>query len=107
MHLKKRRTLMKRARVLGGSKKKLLKQAKVAVTRAGAYAYRDRRVKKREFRRLWNVRINAAVRSYGLSYSAFMNLLKKAGIGLDRKILAMLGAEKPAVFAKIVEQVKK
>ena len=79
----------------------------MAVTRAGAYAYRDRRVKKREFRRLWNVRINAVVRSYGLSYSAFMNLLKKAGIGLDRKILAMLGAEKPAVFAKIVEQVKK
>ncbi|HBF67417.1 MAG TPA: 50S ribosomal protein L20 [Candidatus Magasanikbacteria bacterium] len=107
MHLKKRRTLMKRAKGFGGSRKKLLKQAKVAVTRAGAYAYRDRRVKKREFRRLWNVRINAAVRSYGLSYSAFMNLLKKAGIGLDRKILAMLGAEKPAVFAKIVEQVKK
>lgn len=98
---------MKRASGFGGSRKKLLKQVKVAVLRAGAYAYRDRRAKKRDFRRLWQIRINAAVREHGLSYSAFMNLLKKSGSALDRKILATLAAEQPAVFAKIAESVKK
>jgi large subunit ribosomal protein L20 len=104
-HLKKRRKITKLAKGYRWKRSNLLKQAKTAVTRAGAFAYRDRRNKKRDFRRLWQVRINAAARLNGLSYSKFMNLLKKAEIGLDRKILSKLGAEKPKVFTKIVESV--
>jgi len=80
--------------------------AKQAVMRAGQYAYRDRRNKKRVFRALWITRINAASREHGLTYSVFMNGLKKAAIGLDRKVLAdMAVMDKPA-FAAIVNQVK-
>lgn len=105
-HLKKRRALMKRVKGFGGGRKSLIKQAKTADTRAGMHAYRDRRVKKRFFRRLWNVRINAAVRQFGLSYSAFTGKLKENQIGLNRKMLANIAAEKPAVFEKIVDAVK-
>ena len=81
--------------------------AKQAVIRALQYAYRDRRLKKRDFRRLWIARINAAARINGISYSRFMNGLKKSGILLDRKILADIAVTDPAAFTQICEQVKK
>ena len=80
--------------------------AKQAVMRAGQYAYRDRRDKKHVFRRLWIARINAATRSNGLAYSRFMNGLKKAGVMLDRKVLADMAVFDKAGFASLVEQAK-
>ena len=80
--------------------------AKNAVTKAGQYAYRDRRARKREFRALWIARINAAVREMGMSYSAFMNGLKKASIDIDRKVLADLAVHDKPAFSKIAEQAK-
>jgi large subunit ribosomal protein L20 len=89
-----------------GRRKNVWRIANEAVMKAGQYAYRDRRVRKREFRALWIARINAAARECGLSYSAFMNGLKKASIDLDRKVLADLAVfDKPA-FAKIADQAK-
>src|SRR3954466_5190744 len=89
-----------------GRRNAVYRIAKEAVMKAGQYAYRDRRVRKREFRALWIARINAAARECGLSYSAFMNGLKKASIDLDRKVLADLAVfDKPA-FAKIADQAK-
>ena len=87
-----------------GRRGNVYRVAKEAVMKAGQYAYRDRRVRNREFRALWIARINAAARECGLSYSAFMNGLKKASIDLDRKVLADLAVfDKPA-FAKIADQ---
>ena len=80
--------------------------AKQAVMKAGQYAYRDRRNKKRVFRRLWIARINAATRALGLTYSQFINGLNKAGLGLDRKVLSDIVIHDEAAFARIVEQVK-
>ncbi len=80
--------------------------AKEAVMKAGQYAYRDRRTRKREFRVLWIARINAAVREHGLTYSAFMNGIKKSAIEIDRKVLADLAVADKAAFAKIVGDVK-
>ena len=80
--------------------------AKEAVTKAGQYQYRDRRQKKREFRVLWIARINAAARELGMSYSAFMNGLKKASIDIDRKVLADLAVNDKMAFGKIAEQAK-
>ena len=80
--------------------------AKEAVMKAGQYQYRDRRQKKREFRRLWIARINAAARELGMSYSVFMNGLKKASIDIDRKVLADLAVYDKAAFGKIAEQAK-
>jgi large subunit ribosomal protein L20 len=89
-----------------GRRKNVWRIANEAVMKAGQYAYRDRRVRKREFRALWIARINAAARECGLSYSAFMNGLKRASIDLDRKVLADLAVfDKPA-FAKIASQAK-
>ena len=89
-----------------GRRKNVYRIAKQAVMKAGQYAYRDRRQKKRQFRQLWITRINAASRECGLAYSRFMNGLKKAGIEVDRKVLADLAVfDKPA-FAKFVEQAK-
>ena len=89
-----------------GRRKNVYRVAKRAVMKAGQYAYRDRRQRKRQFRQLWIVRINAAARENGLSYSKFMNGLKKASINIDRKVLADLAVfDKPA-FAKLVEQAK-
>ena len=89
-----------------GRRSRVYRVAKQAVMRAGQYAYRDRRNKKRVFRALWITRINAASREHGLTYSVFMNGLKRAAIGLDRKVLAdMAVMDKPA-FAAIVNQVK-
>ena len=89
-----------------GRRKNVYRVAKQAVMKAGQYAYRDRRAKKREFRRLWIARINAASRALGLTYSRFMAGLKKAQIEVDRKVLADLAVNDPAGFASIVDKVK-
>ena len=89
-----------------GRRKNVYRIAKQAVMKAGQYAYRDRRNKKRVFRRLWIARINAATRALGLTYSQFINGLNKAGLGLDRKVLSDIAIHDEAAFARIVEQVK-
>ncbi len=82
------------------------KNAEESVRRALAYAYRDRRVKKREFRKLWIARINAAVREYGLNYSRFMHSLSEKGINLNRKVLSELAIRQPEEFKALVESIK-
>ena len=89
-----------------GRRNNVFRIAKEAVMKAGQYQYRDRRNKKREFRALWIARINAAVRELGMTYSAFMNGLRKAEIEVDRKVLADLAVHDKAAFAKIAEQAK-
>jgi large subunit ribosomal protein L20 len=89
-----------------GRRGNVFRVAKQAVMRAGQYAYRDRRNKKRVFRSLWITRINAAVREHGMSYSVFISGLKKAAIDLDRKVLADLAVTDKAAFAAIVSQVR-
>ena len=89
-----------------GRRKNVYRIAKQAVMKAGKYAYRDRRNKKRVFRALWITRINAAVREHGMTYSVFINGLKKASIGLDRKVLADLAVTDKAAFKAVVEQVR-
>ncbi len=106
-HTKRRKNVLSKTKGMMWGRKSKLRLARVAALKAGVYAYRDRRRKKRDFRRLWQIRINAAVRPLGMNYSAFMNGLKKAGIALDRKILAGLAKDNPNVFEKIVESVKK
>ncbi len=98
--------ILKRAKGYQGARSRVYRVAKQAVIKAGQYAYRDRRVKKREFRALWIARINAGARECGLSYSRLMNGLKRAGIEIDRKVLADLAVfDKPA-FAAVAEQAK-
>ena len=89
-----------------GRRSNVYRIAKEAVMKAGQYQYRDRRNKKREFRALWIARINAAVRELGMSYSMFMNGLKKASIDIDRKVLSDLAIHDKAAFSKIAEQAK-
>ena len=89
-----------------GARRKVYRVAKQAVTKAGQYAYRDRRQRKRQFRRLWIVRINAAARQFGLSYSRFMDGLNKAGIEVDRKVLADLAVHDIAAFGVLAEKAK-
>ena len=101
-----RKKVLKKAKGYFGGRRKLYRTAKETVLRAGAFAYRDRRQKKRLARGLWIVRINAACRELGLSYSVFMNRLKKAGVTLDRKILADLAMNDPGAFAKLAERAK-
>ena len=103
-HLKRRRRLMKRVKGFEAGRKNLIKLAKTAVLKAGAHAYRDRRVKKRTMRGLWQIRINAATREYGLSYSAFIFALKKKAIKLDRKVLSQIAVKHPQIFAIIMKQ---
>jgi large subunit ribosomal protein L20 len=103
---KTRRTYFKRAKGFTGGRNRLWKTVMNAVDRAGKYAYRDRKVRKRDFRRLWIARINAAVRAYGLSYSQFIHGAQLAGVALDRKSLAALAIEQPEAFAKVCEEVK-
>ena len=102
----KRKKLSKLTKGYFQNKSKLYKFMKEASEKAGVYAYVGRKRKKRDYRSLWIIRINAAARENGLSYSAFMRGLKVAGIGLDRKQLAELAAKEPAAFAKIVEKAK-
>lgn len=103
---KKRRKVMKAAKGYHGGKGRLLRLAKETVGRALRYAYRDRRVRKREFRALWIIRVNAAAREHGLSYSQFMHGLSKAGVEVDRKVLADLAVNEPTAFAVLVEKAK-
>jgi large subunit ribosomal protein L20 len=103
---KKRREVLEAAKGYRGSRRIRYRVAKEQVMHSGAYAYRDRRDRKAQFRRLWIARINAATRPHGLSYSRFMNGLKVAGIEVDRKILADLAVRDPAAFAGLVEQAK-
>ena len=88
------------------ARRKTYKAAKQAVTKAGQYAYRDRRVRKREFRGLWIARINAAARENGMSYSRFMNGLKKSAIDIDRKVLADIAVRDKKTFSALAEQAK-
>jgi large subunit ribosomal protein L20 len=104
--LLRRKKILKLAKGFFGAKRKNYRTAKEAVEKALTYAYRDRKNRKRDFRRLWNVRINAAVRNYDLSYSRFIFGLKKADIKLNRKILSNLAASEPETFGQIVEKVK-
>ncbi len=98
--------VLKQAKGYRGSRNSVYRVAKQAVTKAGQYAYRDRRRKKRDFRSLWIVRINAAARECGLSYSNFMNGLKKAQINLDRKSLASIAVHDSATFSLLAEKAK-
>ena len=104
--LKRRKRLLKRVKGFRGSLHKKKRQARAFAIRADRYAYRDRRNKKRDFRRLWIVRISAALTDRGLSYSQFMNGLKKADITLNRKVLAALAIEEPGQFDEIVAKAK-
>lgn len=102
-----RKKVLKLAKGYWGRRKNCVRTAKDAVAKAGKYAYRDRKVKKREFRRLWITRISAAVRADGMNYSRFINGLKKADIALDRKALSNLAIEDPKAFSAIVVEAKK
>ena len=103
---RRRNRVLKLAKGFRGRSKNTIRQAHGRVEKALTYAYRDRKQKKREFRRLWIQRINAASREHGLSYSQFMFGIKQANIEIDRKSLADLGANSPEAFGKIVEIVK-
>jgi large subunit ribosomal protein L20 len=103
---RRRKKVMKQAKGYVGGRRKLFRTAKETVLRAGAFAYRDRKQKKRQFRSLWITRVNAACRQAGLSYSVFIGGLKRAGIALDRKILADLAVNDPTTFAKLAETAK-
>ena len=103
---KAKRRLFKKAKGFRGGRGKLLRTVKETLVRAGVFAYRDRKVRKRDFRRLWITRLNAACRAHGLRYSEFIFGLKKAGIELDRKVLSEMAIHEPTEFASVVEQVK-
>ncbi|MFA4845532.1 MAG: 50S ribosomal protein L20 [Patescibacteria group bacterium] len=105
-HVKRRKSLLKKTKGMMWGRKSKIRLARPAMLKAGVNAYRDRRNKKRSFRRLWQVRINAAVRPLGLSYSKFIDGLTKAGITLDRKVLSILAKDYPTVIAQIVEKIK-
>ena len=98
--------ILKQAKGYYGARSRVFRVAKLAVTKAGQYAYRDRRQRKRQFRALWITRINAQSRANGLSYSRLINGLKKADIALDRRVLADLAVHDKPAFAAIVEQAK-
>ena len=100
---RRRKKVLKLARGFRGGRSKLFRTAADAVDKALMYAYRDRRVRKRDFRKLWITRINAAVRMHNLSYSKFIHGLKLAGVELDRKVMAELAISDPAGFAKIAD----
>ncbi|MBN1911485.1 MAG: 50S ribosomal protein L20 [Pirellulales bacterium] len=103
---KAKRRLFRKVKGYRGGRGTLLRSAKETLLRAGAYAFRDRRARKREFRKLWIIRINAAVRMRGLRYSEFIHGLDKANIQLDRKILADMAVNDPVAFDQLVERVK-
>jgi len=103
---KRHKKILKMAKGFYSGRRKHFRKAKEQVERSLVYAFRDRKQKKRDFRKLWIVRINAACRLNGISYSKFINALKKAGIELDRKILADLAMNDPETFAQIAEKAK-
>lgn len=102
----KHKKVLAKAKGYYGARSRVFRTAKQAVIKAAQYAYRDRRQKKREFRALWIIRVNAAARAHGMSYSAFMNGLKKAAIKIDRKILSDIAIHDKAAFTALVEQAK-
>lgn len=101
---KRKKNIINQAKGYRGRRKSTIKAAKQAVTKAGQYAYRDRRAKKRDFRRLWQIRINAAARERGITYSRFIEALKKNKIEIDRKILADVAKNDPKIFDKIFSE---
>lgn len=101
-----RKKVLKQAKGYYGARSRNFRTAKQAVVKAGQYAYRDRRQRKRQFRQLWIIRINAASKELGLSYSKFIAGLKKAEIEIDRKVLADLAMHEPAAFGALVEKAK-
>jgi len=103
---KRRKKVIKKAKGYLGARSKKYKAAKEALMKAGTQAYRDRRTKKRVMRRLWQIRLNAGVREYGLTYSKFIHALKLAKIEIDRKVLSDLAMNNPVVFKSVVEKVK-
>ncbi len=103
---RKRRKYVKAAKGFFGGRHRLYRTAREVVERAWQFQYAHRRLRKRDFRRLWIARINAAVRQHGMTYSRFINALKKANIQINRKMLAALAVEDPEVFGKIVETAK-
>jgi len=103
---KHRRNIQKLTKGYEAGRKNLVKMAKTAIKKAGAHAYRDRRVRKRDFRALWEIQINAGARINGTSYSKLIGALNKKGIKLNRKMLAELAGKFPTVFTKLVESVK-
>ncbi|WP_457572380.1 50S ribosomal protein L20 [Desulfovulcanus sp.] len=103
---KRHKKYLKMAKGYRGARSKLYRTARETVERALCYAYRDRKQKKRDFRKLWIVRINAAAREYGLSYSRFMSGLNEAGVAVNRKVLADMAVNEKAAFAKLAEMVK-
>jgi large subunit ribosomal protein L20 len=103
---RRRKKVLKRAKGFRGARSKLFKTAKETLLRAGRYSYRDRRVRRRDFRGLWITRIGAAAKLNGLSYSRFIDGLKRAGVTLDRKVLAEMAVHDEVGFAALVEQAK-
>jgi large subunit ribosomal protein L20 len=101
-----RNKILKEAKGFRGGHSKLFKTAFITVTRARAFEYRDRKARKRDMRRLWITRINAAARERGVSYSKLMNGLREAGIELDRKVLAEMAVNDPAAFGRVVESIQ-
>lgn len=106
-HVKHRKKLYKNAKGFSAGRKNTLRLAKAAVKKAGQRAYDHRKLKKRTARGLWQVKINAAVRAHGMSYSVFMGKLAKKNIRLDRKILAQLAEYYPEIFTKIIQEIQK
>ncbi|MFH2062530.1 MAG: 50S ribosomal protein L20 [bacterium] len=107
IHLKRRKGILKRTKGFMWGRKSKLKLAQTAATKAGVYSYRDRRNKKRSMRQLWQIRLNAAARLHGLSYSRLIDMLKKAGVTLDRQVLSKIAATRPNTFKAVVDAVKK
>ena len=103
---RRKKRVLKQAKGYWGGRRRLYRTAREAVDRAGAYAYRDRRTRKRDFRRLWIARINAAARQNGLSYSRFMDGLKRADVSVNRKVLADIAVNDAEAFEKLVEVAK-
>jgi large subunit ribosomal protein L20 len=103
---RRRNKVLKLAKGFVGGRSKLYRTARNAVFKALTYSYRDRKVRRRQFRRLWIVRINAAARANGITYSRFINGLKKANIALDRKVLADLALRDPAGFTALVQKIQ-
>ncbi|MBP9802398.1 50S ribosomal protein L20 [Patescibacteria group bacterium] len=106
-HVKRRKNILKKTKGYNWGRKKLIKLAKTAVNKAGQHALADRRKKKRVMRRLWQVKLNAAVRILGLNYSTFIHLLKEKKSDLDRKVLAQIAEHENKIFTTIVEKLKK
>ncbi|MFA5076264.1 MAG: 50S ribosomal protein L20 [Patescibacteria group bacterium] len=107
LRIKKRKALRQKAKGFRGRNKNLIRMARPTVTKAGKQAFAGRRVRKQEMRQLWQIRINAAARLHGLTYSKLMAGLKKNKIDIDRKILAQLANEQPKIFTAIIEAAKK